>query len=118
MVENSPEGRLELDDLARFANYSPHHLIRMYRKVFGETPAEQASRLRTRRAWELVRTTSLPVCEITEMVGFESQSAFCRAFKHSFGMTTSQARALAVSRPGRREDASLGSVIRYERRAA
>lgn len=105
IVRSQPEARLDLASLAGYANYSPHHLIRVYRNVFGETPAEYALRLRTRRAWRLVRDTRLPICEITEMLGFESQSAFCRSFKQSFGMTTGQARRLVVAQPVRIDDA-------------
>lgn len=101
IVRSQPEARLDLASLASYANYSPHHLIRVYRNVFGETPAEYALRLRTRKAWQLVRETTMPVCEITELLGFESQSAFCRSFKQSFGMTTSQARRLVVAQPVR-----------------
>lgn len=101
IVRSNPEARLDLASLAGYANYSPHHLIRVYRNVFGETPAEYAIRLRTQRAWTLVRDTRMPICEITELLGFESQSAFCRAFKHSFGMTTGQARRLHVIRASR-----------------
>lgn len=50
IVSTNPEARLDLASLARYANYSPHHLIRVYRNVFGETPAECALRLRTRLA--------------------------------------------------------------------
>lgn len=92
LIRRHPEGRLDLDRLARSASYSPCHLIRIYRDVFDETPSEYAARLRSDRAWQLVRDTEMPVCEITEALGFESQSAFCRAFKHSFGVTTTQAR--------------------------
>lgn len=89
------DGRLELARLAASASYSPSHLIRAYREAFGETPSESAARLRFERAWRLVRETDTPVCEITAALGFESQSAFCRAFKSAFGMTTGQARRAA-----------------------
>ncbi|MFD0739918.1 helix-turn-helix domain-containing protein [Lysobacter koreensis] len=49
------------------------------------------------RAWQLVRDTGMPVGGITEVLGFESQSAFCRAFKHAFGVTTTQARRHAAA---------------------
>ncbi|TQM06934.1 AraC-like DNA-binding protein [Pseudoxanthomonas sp. 3HH-4] len=93
-IECNPDTRLDLDALAGMANYSPCHLIRIYRSVFGETPNEYAVRLRERQAWEMVSRTGLPICEITEMLGFESQSAFCRAFKNAFGRTTSEVRRL------------------------
>lgn len=92
MIRNGSEERPDLARLARSANYSPCHLIRLYREVFDETPSEYAARLRHERAWQLVRDTSMPVCEITEALGFESQSAFCRAFKSTFGITTGEAR--------------------------
>lgn len=102
LIRRDPVGRLDLDRLARSASYSPCHLIRIYRDVFDQTPSEYAARLRSDRAWQLVRDTGMPVCAITEALGFESQSTFCRAFKHSFGVTTTQARhPVAVSDGGR-----------------
>lgn len=92
LIRNTHEDRIDLERLARIANYSPSHLIRLYREVFDETPSEYAARLRFDRAWRLVRETRMPVCEITEALGFESQSAFCRAFKQTFGVTATQAR--------------------------
>lgn len=92
VIRHNLENKPDTPHLARIANYSPHHLIRIHRNVFGETPAEYANRLRTMRAWDLVNNTRMPICEIAESLGFESQSAFCRAFKKSFGMTTGQAR--------------------------
>lgn len=92
LIRCNIDDRLDLVRLAAIANYSPTHLIRVYRSVFGETPCEYATRLRHQRAWELVCTTDLSVCEIADALGFESESAFCRAFKHAFGCTTSEAR--------------------------
>lgn len=98
LIRRHPDVRLDLGRLARSANYSPCHLIRIYREVFDETPTEYAARLRTDRAWRMVRDTRMPVCEITEALGFESQSAFCRAFKNSFGVTATQARRAEAAR--------------------
>jgi AraC-like DNA-binding protein len=92
LIERSGDGNLDLTQLASRASYSPWHLIRSYREVFGETPSEHLARLRLARAWALVRDSGLPVCEITEQLGFESQSAFCRAFKNAYGLTTTQVR--------------------------
>lgn len=99
LIERDSDSHLDLTTLSRVASYSPWHLIRMYRDVFGETPSEHVARLRLARAWSMVRESALPVCEITEKLGFESQSAFCRAFKNAYGLTTTQARGLAVAVP-------------------
>jgi AraC family transcriptional regulator len=92
LIHKRDDRRLDLAYLAASANYSPCHLIRSYRTVFGETPYEHVARLRLERAWRLVVETDIPICEITGMLGFESQSAFCRAFKNAYGTTTGQAR--------------------------
>ena len=92
LIRCTVETRLDLISLAAVANYSPTHLIRIYRDVFGETPSEYAARLRNKRALDMVCNTDLSVCEIAESLGFESESAFCRAFKHAFGCTTTAAR--------------------------
>src|SRR5690606_27797391 len=92
LIEIHDDGRPDLAMLARSANYSPWHLMRVHREVFGQTPSEYASQLRLERAWSLVRGTRLPICEITEALGFESQSSFCRAFKNAYGATTGQVR--------------------------
>lgn len=91
-LDADDEAMVDVAWLAERAHYSSGHLIRLHRDVFGETPGEYVSRLRDQRAWQLVRETDLPVVAITHKLGFESQSAFCRAFKHAFGMTATQAR--------------------------
>src|SRR3546814_9210402 len=58
LIESSGDERPDLVRLARSANYSPWHLIRVHRDVFGETPSEYAARLRLQHAWSLVRDRS------------------------------------------------------------
>ena len=93
-VEGDDDAGIDVPWLAERAHYSPGHLIRLHRAVFGETPSDYFTRLRHARAWELVRDTDMTVATITHRLGFESQSAFCRAFKHAFGMTATQARRI------------------------
>lgn len=93
-VEADDDEAIDIAWLAERAHYSPGHLIRLHRDAFGETPGETLARLRHARAWRLVRETDMPVGAITHKLGFESQSAFCRSFKHAFGMTATEARRL------------------------
>jgi len=97
LIRHTTEDRLDLQQLAASANYSPTHLIRAYRDVFDETPSEFANRLRQQRAWAMVRGTALSIGEISQALGFDSESAFCRAFKQAFGLTTGQARRLETT---------------------
>ena len=91
-IQNGFDEGLRLETLARQANYSPHHLVRLYRDVFGQTPSDHAAALRHRRAWELVAYTPLSISDITAELGFDSRSAFCRAFKARYGVTATEVR--------------------------
>ena len=74
-------------------------------------------RVRLNRAMEMVFDSELTVREITETLGFESLSTFCRYFKKAYGMTTSEARSSA-SRNSRRAattDWKHGSVVPQSR---
>ncbi len=89
-------GLIGIERLARDACYSPGHLMRLYRDVFGESPSEHAVRLRSDHAWRMVRDTRMPVGAITAALGYESPSTFCRAFKQAFGVTVTEARCQCV----------------------
>ncbi|AXK72917.1 AraC family transcriptional regulator [Lysobacter sp. TY2-98] len=91
-IQSRVDSVARLDGLAAEANYSAHHLVRLYRDVFGHTPSEYAASLRHARAWQLVADSPLSISDITAEVGFESPSAFCRAFKSHFGVTATEAR--------------------------
>ncbi len=99
LIRTHRNNRPDVGWLARSVSYSPWHLIRAYREVFGETPTEYAARLRLARAWAMVRDTQMPVCEIAEALGFESQSSFCRAFKQAYGTTTGSVRNGGAAAP-------------------
>src|SRR3546814_11750940 len=57
LIESSGAERSDLARLARRANYSPWHLLRVPRDVFGEPPAEYAARLRVQHSWSPVPAT-------------------------------------------------------------
>src|SRR3546814_15410829 len=101
LIESSGDERSDLARLARSANYSPWHLIRVHRDVFGETLSEYAARLRLQHAWSLVRDTKTSIREISAELGLWSPSALCLSFKKTLGCTTTQARSAqdAAGRP-------------------
>ncbi|WP_460710927.1 helix-turn-helix transcriptional regulator [Lysobacter terrae] len=92
-IQNGFDEGVRLEALARQASYSAHHLVRLYRDVFGQTPTDHAATLRHQRAWDLVARTPLSISDITAELGFDSRSAFCRAFKACYGVTATQLRS-------------------------
>ncbi len=86
-----------IQQLAAQANYSEWHFIRVFHRVFGETPMEYANRLRLKRAKHMLETSRMTVSEIARDSGYETFSAFCRSFRHHFGMTASSLRMKAAA---------------------
>jgi len=55
---------LDLDELARTANFSRYHFLRVFRRAFHATPHEYLTRKRVERAKELLAESELTVTEI------------------------------------------------------
>jgi AraC family transcriptional activator of mtrCDE len=82
-----------LDTLAARANASRASLVRMFRKLVHRPPLEFLSELRLELARRKLTTSSLPLGDIAAEIGYQSESAFSRAFRRRFGMPPGAARA-------------------------
>lgn len=97
-VDRHLDQQLELDTLAKVANFSPFHFHRLFTAWFGETLGDYVRRRRLEMAaLRLVAQPRAPVLQIALSVGFGSNEAFARAFKTRFGSSPSAWRALQVS---------------------
>lgn len=79
-------------DLARSANLSEFHFMRVYRALAGEPLGATIQRLRLLQALNLITQTSASISEIAGRVGFETPQAFARAFRQVLGISPSEAR--------------------------
>jgi AraC-like DNA-binding protein len=84
-----------LDQVARAAGLSKFHLLRLFRAVFGETPMKYAEGLRLQRAAERLAGPRGLIDEIAFEAGYDTASAFGRAFRRRFGTTPGAYRAAA-----------------------
>lgn len=82
----------DLEEISRSACLSVPQLVRHFRSVFQATPHQYLIRIRLRQAAALLKSSDMPVHEITWRCGFENISAFCRAFKSAFGVQPLQFR--------------------------
>lgn len=80
---------LDLDELARAANFSRYHFLRAFRRAFQATPHEYLTRKRVERARELLAESELTVTEICFEVGFESLGSFSTLFHKMVGWSPS-----------------------------
>ncbi|MBD5655061.1 MAG: AraC family transcriptional regulator [Candidatus Eremiobacteraeota bacterium] len=85
--------RLTLDTIAAVAGFSPFHFHRVFRVAFGESLSAFVVRHRLQRAARELRSCDRSITEIGLYCGYESPSAFGRAFSRVFGVTPSAYRA-------------------------
>lgn len=91
---------LSLEALAKEAAISKFHFVRVFRKAFGCTPHAALVQIRLKAACKWLATTSLRVDEVARQCGYPRIDHFGSAFRRHYGMSPSQYRATAQSRPG------------------
>jgi AraC-like DNA-binding protein len=86
MRENM-DGEITLVKLSDIAHISLFHFLRLFKAAYQVTPIQYLTRLRMKKACQLLKKTGKPVGWISASCGFESQSSFIRLFKKEFRMT-------------------------------
>jgi AraC family transcriptional regulator len=85
--------RITLEAVAAVAGFSAFHFHRVFRVAYGENLNAYVVRHRMQRAARELRSTDRRVIDIALKCGYESASAFGRAFLRAFEMTPSAYRA-------------------------
>lgn len=75
-----------IQELASVARTSPTHFARLFRATFNCTPHQYLTRLRLRRAKELLATTNLPVGQVGAACGFPDHAYFSSLFRRHVGL--------------------------------
>jgi AraC family transcriptional regulator len=87
--------KLSLSDIAREAGSSSYHFARLFLAYTGETPFDFLRRIRLATALRMLQEDSEgPVTEIALSVGYETPSAFNKAFKKMLNLNPSDFRNL------------------------
>ena len=76
-----------LEQIAGVAGVHPSHLVREFKRAFGETPALWIRRRRIELAAEAVSGSGEPLAQIAAAAGFSDQSHFTRQFRRHFGVS-------------------------------
>ena len=76
-----------LEELARAAGLSRTALVQAFRKVVGETPIAYLTRWRMTLAAHKLSDRKQSLTSVALQVGYQSQSAFCAAFKRYSGVS-------------------------------
>ena len=91
-IRKNYQEKLNLAKIAHQFYISPYYLSRMFKQVTGLTLTEYLNNTRIKAAQHLLLTSDLPVSEISEQVGYESHTHFCRVFKQFTNVSPMQYR--------------------------
>lgn len=69
--------------------------MRRFKKETGVTPMEYLNEIRLKNARELLKCSDMPISEIAEKCGFETEGKFYLRFKESFGVSPEQYREIS-----------------------
>jgi len=95
MIRESANRRVPIREVARLAGFSPHHFIRVFHAVFGDTPHQVALAARLDRARALLRDGDSPVTDICADAGFASLGTFSHQFSRRVGLSPTRYRRQA-----------------------
>jgi transcriptional regulator GlxA family with amidase domain len=86
----NPASPWTVDELARHVGMSRSMFALKFKERVGESPMEYLTRWRMLLAGDRLRSSSEPILSIAVSLGYESESAFGKAFKRVMGRSPRQ----------------------------
>ena len=93
LIHQSPERRWKVEDLAKLAALSRSAFSARFTELVGEPPMTYLTRWRMLRATRLLKN-EVKMETIANLLGYESEAAFRKAFKREIGIPPAQYRKL------------------------
>lgn len=87
MIHACLSSTLTVDTLARESAMSRSAFAARFTQMLGESPISYVARWRMNRAAHLLGATEKKIAEVAHNVGYESVTAFTKAFKHHLGLS-------------------------------
>jgi len=92
LIHGCPERDWTVASLAREVAMSRSAYAARFTELVGEAPFQYLTRWRMQTAMQLLDQEDLPLIAIAERVGYESEAAFHKAFKRTFGINPGMVR--------------------------
>ncbi len=93
LIEHISE-RITIEELSRKYLMNPTTLKKVFKEVYGVSIAAHMKHHRMEEAARLLRESQKSIAEISQNVGYESQSRFTAAFKEHYGMPPTEYRKI------------------------
>ena len=98
-IHREPEREWTVESMAREAGMSRSAFSARFTRLVGETALRYVTQWRMRLARTHLQETSEPLSVVADRVGYESEAAFCRAFKRVFGVPPGSVRRVGAPSP-------------------
>lgn len=87
--------KLNLDKIAKEANFSKFHFIRAFKSVYGRTPHQYLITVRIQKA-KILLEKGFKVTDVCFLIGFDSVTTFSSLFRKSTGLNPSSFQKRAI----------------------
>ncbi|PZP18234.1 MAG: AraC family transcriptional regulator [Sphingomonas hengshuiensis] len=95
---------LSLKQVVNECGLSRRQIERLFQQELGQSPARYYLNIRLERAHLLLRTSSLPITDVSVACGFASGSHFSKVYKEAYGCTPNVTRMTAACRRKKRHE--------------
>lgn len=86
------KSNITLESLAEKAHINKYYLSHAFKKTYGVSPVKYLTNVRIEAAKFLLESTNYSILEISEVIGFKSQSYFSQTFKRETQLTPQEYR--------------------------
>jgi AraC-like DNA-binding protein len=88
-IHNNYDADLNLNLLSHTRLVSKYHLLRLFKKYYGQTPKQYLTDIRIEKSKEYLKN-GMAITETCFAIGFESPSSFSTLFKSRTGLTPTE----------------------------
>lgn len=88
-IDKNPDDQLSLKELANMAGFSQYYFHRIFSAYVGETLSNFVKRIRLEKSAQILIYTNISITEVALSCGYETPSAYARAFRKFFGSNPS-----------------------------
>jgi AraC family transcriptional regulator len=86
-INDNLDKNLSLAEISAITQMSPHYFASLFKQLMGIAPHQYVTKCRVEKAKYLLVKQELSVIQVSQLVGFQSQSHFAKVFRKYIGVT-------------------------------
>ena len=86
-IAQNYENKLTLEEVASYLFITPNYLCSMFKRVMGINFVDYISKVKVQQAKKMLKNSSYKVKDISELLGYNDYTYFCKVFKKIEGTT-------------------------------